>query len=189
MVNPLTVQEYERLGIKEQYIETAHDEALSIKREVTKSDPKPRIQVTDCYRIQIQDDQGVTSEYIIWQQDIIAKSAIDNTHRWHELADDTCIYYTPLVEKAIRLNPETEQQETYVNQVLGMDTHYQYPFNKQNIDMIKKKVNIRTRFYVKDESDFVRAVPDFATWSTKSFADLIGASMGSGPGFGSQGAV
>lgn len=163
---------------------TAHDDALAWFREITKTDTKPKVQITQVYRIRISDDEGATSEYIIWEQHITAKSALDNPRTWHELADDTSVYNTPLVEKAVRLNPQTEQQEVYVNQVLGVDKHYQYPFNKQNIDMIKKKVNIRTNFYVKDQSGFVRKVSDFNSWSTKSFAELIGdmnTNLGSGP--------
>jgi hypothetical protein len=173
MVHPKTIEEYERLGIKEQYDETAHDRALKDKREITKHDKNPKIQITDVYRVRIADDQGAQSEYIIWQQDVTAKTDIDNYHRWHEDAHDTSIYYTPMVEKSIRLNPETEQQETFTNQVLGIETHYQYPFNKENIDMLKKRVNLATRYMVKDVSGFTRSVNTFADWSTKPFDELI----------------
>jgi hypothetical protein len=179
VVNPLTIQEYQKLGIAEQYIETAHDAALKTSRDMTQSDTHKKVQITDVYRKQISDEEGVTSEYITWQQHVTGRSAIDNPHTWLELADDTSIYYTPRVEKSVRLNPETEQQEVFVNQILGQDTRYQYPFNKENIAMIKKKVNIRTRFYVQDEADFMRVVPDFNQWSTKSFGELIGSGSAS----------
>lgn len=173
MVHPNTIAEYERLGIKEQYDETAHDRVLKDKREITKHDKNPKTQITDVYRVRVANDEGTQQEFIIWQQDIIAKTDIDNYHRWHEDANDTSIYYTPLVEKSIRLNPETEQQETFTNQVLGTESHYLYAFNKENIDMLKKKVNLATRYMVKDVSGFTRTVNNFVDWSTKPFDELI----------------
>jgi len=173
LVHPKTIEEYERLKISDQYEETAHDSHLKSVREITKNDKAPKTFVTDVYRVRVADEYGTESEYIIWQQDVVAKTDIDNTYRWHEDASDTSIYYTPVVEKAVRLNPDTEQSETYVKQMRGLETHYQYPFEQKNIDMIKKKVTLATRYYARDNSGFTRAVTNFADWSTRSFDELI----------------
>lgn len=174
MVHPKTIAEYERLKIGDEYEETPHDQHLKNVRKITENDKNPQRLVTDVYRVRVADEAGTQSEYIIWQQDVVAKTDIDNAYRWHEDANDTSIYYTPTVERGIRLNPETEQQETYVKQVLGAETHYLFPFEPKHIEMIKKKVRLATRYYVKDTSGFSRAVANFADWSTKSFDELIG---------------
>jgi len=178
MVHPKTIEEYERLKVSDQYEETAHDSHLKSVREITKNDKNPKTYVTDVYRIRVEDELGSQSQYIIWQQDVVAKTDIDNTYRWHEDASDTSIYYTPTFEKSVRLNPDTEQQEVVVKQMLGRETHYPYPFDQKNIDMIKKRVSLATRYYVKDHSGFTRAVANFADWSTRSFDELISPSKG-----------
>jgi hypothetical protein len=80
--------------------------------------------------------------------------------------------------REIRYNPEKEEMETVVKQwdFSDMKKHYLYPFNKENIDMIKKITanNHKCNWEVMDDSTGrARSVANFEDWSTKDFDTLL----------------
>lgn len=177
MAHPRTIEAFDKVGEKGDYkrrYEKGHEVVAQAKKELIEKDPDKTVKVHNVYRIRVED--GV-SEFITWDQTTYGKTGIGNPVEVYESADDLCIWKEPIVEREIRFNVEKQEQEMVnkpdISQVI---THYLYPFNKANIDMIQKitKSNHRRcKFYIRDVQGITRAVKDYESWSSKSFDFLI----------------
>lgn len=180
MTHPKTIESYDNLtgnqaGDYKRRFEKGHDITVEAKKALIVNDPNKVTKVTSVYRLRIEDN----SEYILWQEEITGHSGIGNEIKYELGFDDTSRYYIPIPRKEIRYNPQTEQNETIerVDDLSQMKVNYLYPFNKENINLIKDKVNKnnpRCPFYVKDSQGMTRTVTrGFSEWSTKPFEWLI----------------
>jgi len=140
------------------------------------------------YRVKIDDaiseseasnNNNNNEEVILFDKTTTGKTGLDNPVTYYEGPDDLCVWYEPTVVTQIEFNPKTEQNEmvTKVGDLSEIKAHYLYPFNKENIAMIKGLVkNSRhsggrssssCNFYVLDKSTgMTRLVESFEQWAS-----------------------
>jgi hypothetical protein len=149
---------------------------------VIDKDPNKTVKVNSVYRKRVDDetDGGQSSkllEVITWDQITIAHTPLGNPIEMVEMSSDLCYWLAPTVKQQVRYNPDTEERETMdiPGDFSQVKKHYLYPFNKENIAMIKKITsnNRKCNWYVEDENMKSRSVNNFEDWSEKSFHELM----------------
>lgn len=153
--------------------EKGHEKTVAAQKELIAKDDKKTTKVLSVYRLKAEDGIG---EFITWDQITEGHTGIGNLISYYEGHDDLCVWYEPVPEKEIRFNVEKQEQEVVTKpDISQVKKHYLYPFNKSNVDMIKKITanNRRCQFYVKDTMGITRVVKNFDEWSSKDFDTLI----------------
>lgn len=115
---------------------------------------------------------------ITWDQQTTGHTGLGNPVSYPEDKDDLCIWYEPIATTRNIFNPQTEEMETVTTQWDFSDVkkHYLYPFNAENIAMIKKITanNPKCNRGVEDASTGkARSVNNFEDWSSKDFDTLL----------------
>ena len=138
------------------------------------------VKVNSVYRKRVEDetDGSKLLEVITWDQITIARTPLGNPIELNENASDLCYWLEPTTRQQVRYNPETEERETMnvPGDFSQVKKHYLYPFNKENIAMIKKITGNNSRkcnWYAEDENMRSRSVNNFADWSEKTFNELM----------------
>jgi hypothetical protein len=149
-------------------------------KPVIDKDPNKTVKVNSVYRKRVEDETDASKllEVITWDQITIAHTPLGNPIELNETANDLCFWLEPTTKQQVRYNPETEERETITvpGDFSEVKKHYLYPFNKENIAMIKKITSNNSRkcnWYVEDENMKSRSVNNFEDWSTKTFNELM----------------
>ncbi|NAL78407.1 hypothetical protein [Nitrososphaera sp. AFS] len=179
MTHPKTIEAYDSLtgnqaGDYKRRFGKGNDVIIESKKALIEKDPNKQTKVLAVHRLRLEDN----SEYILWQEEIIGHSGIGNEIKYELGWSDLCYWLEPIPRKEIKYNPQTEQNEVIerVDDLSQMKVHYLYPFNKENINLIKDKIksNPRCPFYVKDVQGMTRTVTrGFSEWKDKPFEWLI----------------
>ena len=154
------------------WYEKGNEVVVHERKKQLQQDQNQTVKVNSVYRQRVEDEDANTGkliEIIKWNQTITCHTGLGNPVSYYEDVNDLCIWYAPTQTEEIKFNAETEQKETIVKPAdfSMVKKHYLYPFNKENIDMIKKITsnNRKCNWYIEDENAKVRVVNNFDDWT------------------------
>lgn len=180
MPHPKTLQAYKEAGvdyqIKGDKVELDRARKAASKDLQAHAEGKPnnvKRHINAMFRFRTLDDQ----EFILYEQDITAKANItDNVVSWHEDKEDTSMYFTPIVDRKVTYDPETEEPQYSAQQIRSTEVNYLIPFNAEEANKLKPFTNRGTYYYVTQERGLTRAVDRFDDWLKKPFDVLLAGS-------------
>jgi hypothetical protein len=168
MVNDRTLEEFKKAGVD--YMFKGNDDYLNNEREKTSEDKNKKRRINAMYRL--RSNEG--SEYILYQQDIIATSNhTRNRIQYYEDVEETSMYKVPIVERQLTYDQETEKQRSEVKQIQSIEIHYSIPFTKENVMELKPFTNLSTQYHVQQENGMMRNILHFEDWLELPFQVLL----------------
>jgi hypothetical protein len=179
LVHPRTVEAFAKAGVNyKDFHEKGHDVAIREKKEQLKNDKNTKTTINAVYRKKVEDENRNPIEVIAWWAYTTGKTGLGNPVEYTEGPDDLAYWLEPIATTRNIFNPETEEMQTVTTQwdFSDMKKHYLYPFNAENIAMIKKitAISPKCSWIVEDGvTGRSREVKNFEDWSSKDFDTLL----------------